>query len=94
MDDLQHEIVNFTHGEEIVGMYGKLESMKERSTWGREYVSKNFVSLGFILNQCENMKLTQFSSEVGRAKDERKRLYELDKRQRYGIRDEPEDHSK
>ena len=26
MEQLDHEIINFTHGEEIVGMFGKLET--------------------------------------------------------------------
>ena len=54
LEDLEHNIINFTHGEEIVGIYGKLESQTTKNMAGRRFTTKNFVSLGFILNQCEN----------------------------------------
>ena len=68
IDDLEHEIINFTHGEEIVGMFGKIETNEETNTQGKTSVKKNFVSLGFILNQCETMRLTEFSAEITRKK--------------------------
>ena len=68
IDDLEHEIINFTHGEEIVGLFGKIETQEETNTQGKTSVKKNFVSLGFILNQCETMRLTEFSAEITRKK--------------------------
>ena len=56
-DPLHHknyetDIINFTKGEEIVGVMGMLE--KDKKTAG---VANHFVSMGFITNQCENTKL-------------------------------------
>ena len=34
MEDLDHEIINFTHGEEIVGMFGKIETQEETNMRG------------------------------------------------------------
>lgn len=66
MDDLEHEFINFTHGEEIVGIFGKIAEHTSTNMAGTKNTSKNFVSLGFIVNQCENFKLSRFSSDVSR----------------------------
>ena len=53
-DDIyKTEILNFPNGEEIVGIYGT--TVKE--TKHGDGVANHLVSLGFILNQCENENL-------------------------------------
>lgn len=45
---------------EIIGIYGKLEKEVVKNKYGRKFSSKNFASIGFILNQCEKSKLKSF----------------------------------
>ena len=58
MDDLEHNIINLSRGENVVGLFGKVENETTYSMGGRAFTTKNFVSLGFILNQCDNYELS------------------------------------
>jgi len=49
-DDLEHEIINFTRGEEIVGVFGKVADLTTQNMALTKFTTKSFVSLGFILN--------------------------------------------
>lgn len=60
LKDYQTEIINFTNGEEIVGVFGMIEH--DKKTAG---VANHFVSMGFITNQCENTNLQQMSHKDG-----------------------------
>ena len=56
MEQLDSETLNLTHGEEIVGLYGGVETETTHSiTTGEEFTTQNFASLGFIMNQCEDL---------------------------------------
>lgn len=68
LNDLEHEVTTFNHGEEIVGIYGKLETVISKKVTGSNTSTQNFVSLGFILNNCENIKLAKLSSDITRQK--------------------------
>ena len=46
--------MNFTKGEEIIGVFGR----SDRDSRG---ITTHFVSLGFILNQCNDDTLAEFS---------------------------------
>ena len=64
LEQLESETLNLPHGEEIVGLYGGVATETTHSiTTGQEFTTQNFVSLGFIMNQCEDFKLSQISSE-------------------------------
>lgn len=71
MDDLEHERIELSRGEEIVGLYGKIMTETTKNMAGREFVTKSFVSLGFIMNQCSDERLQDYSSELVRKEAEK-----------------------
>ena len=60
---LQQEIINFSHGEEILGFYGKTVAETIKTMHGPLH-NKHFVSFGVIVNECDTYSLSQFSSKI------------------------------
>lgn len=68
--NLKQEIVNFPHGEEILGIYGKTKT-DEITTMKGKFKEDHFASLGFIVNRCDNYKMSQFSSDISKFRQEK-----------------------
>jgi len=69
----QTDTINFSRGEEVVGVYGMID--KDKKTAG---VANHFVSMGFITNTCENQDLQRMSHELGRSRKDGRRWGEAD----------------
>jgi len=67
--NVKQEIVNFAHGEEILGIYGKTVN-RDPEQDDDEESPDHFVTMGFIVNQCDNMQMSQFSSQISRSSPE------------------------
>ena len=65
---VKQEIVNFSHGEEILGIYGKTDNRDPESD-DTERSPDHFVTMGFIVNQCDNMQMSQFSSQISKSSE-------------------------
>ena len=68
--NLKQEIVNFPHGEEILGLYGKTKTDNITTMKGK-FSEDHFASLGFIVNRCDNFKMSQFSSDISEFRQEK-----------------------
>ena len=66
---VKQEIVNFSHGEEILGIYGKTDNRDPESD-DTERSPDHFVTMGFIVNQCDNMQMSQFSSQISKSSEQ------------------------
>ena len=58
------DIINFTRNEEIVGIFGRTEPNISKSVVHVNAVGEHFVSLGFVLNQCENTRLSNIEKTL------------------------------
>jgi len=68
---LKQEIVNFPNGEEILGVYGKTKTEPHHMMKG-SFMEDHFSSIGFIVNRCDNVKMSQFSSDISKFREEKK----------------------
>ncbi len=70
--------MNFSHGEEILGFYGKIVEETRKTLAGEKY-NHHFVSLGVIVNECDNFSLSEFSSAETKRKEQRRQNDELER---------------
>ncbi len=66
----RQEIVNFSHGEELLGVFGETKSVTIKNEGRGNYRSAHFVSMGFIVNMCDTFKVSQFASKMSGFKTE------------------------
>ena len=66
LEDLDSQIIDLSKGQEIVGLYGKLEQTQRKNMSGSIVKRHNFVSLGIILNQCTKEQLLAFAEEASK----------------------------